>query len=128
MTSWVRMFRLLARVGWEIGPGVFLCYVGVNAMALIAPLLLAVGLRPLVDGVVSDRTGQVLTGAALTATGLVVSLLTPAGYRWATIRVRELSTMVIQRRLLTLATAATRVEHFERPEFWDRLQLLKRDA
>jgi ATP-binding cassette subfamily B protein len=87
---------------------------------------MALGLRPLVDGAVAGRPGQVAGGAVLTGAGLLLTVLAPIGYRWATIRMRERSHMVVQRRILTLSSAAPRLEHFERPEFWDRMQLLKR--
>jgi ATP-binding cassette subfamily B protein len=45
-----------------------------------------------------------------------------------TIRMRERSIMVLQRRLLTLATNVPGLQHFERPDFWDRVQLLKQSA
>lgn len=125
MRPWLRMARLLVGIGWEIGPMVSLLYIGVSSIAFVGPLLLALGLRPLVDGIVYDRTVQLATGAALIAVALVLSVLAPAGYRWATIRMRERSIMVMQRRLLTLSTTARQLEHFERPAFWDRLQLLK---
>jgi ATP-binding cassette subfamily B protein len=126
VTGWPRTARLLAGIGWEIGPIVCILYIGINALGFVAPMLLALGLRPLVDGVVFDRSGQVAVGSLVIAAALALSVLLPAGYRWTTIRMRERSIMVMQRRLLTLATAAPGLEHFERPEFWDRLQLLKR--
>lgn len=124
----MRTIKLLAGLGREIGPAVVVLFTAVSATAFVSPLLLAVGLRPLVDGIVSHRTGQAVTGAALTAVGLTLSVLAPAAYRWTTIRMRERSILVMQRRLLTLSTTAEGLEHFERPEFWDRLQLLKRSA
>ncbi|WP_020579943.1 ABC transporter ATP-binding protein [Actinopolymorpha alba] len=128
MRAWVRVFRLLVNIGREVGTAVMLGYVGASAIATVLPFLTALGLRPLIDGIVDDRPGPVVIGAALTAIALVLSVLMPAAYRWTTIRMRELSIMVMQRRLLTLSSTAGRVEHFERPEFWDRLQLLTRSS
>lgn len=128
MRAWARMLELLFGFGWEVGRTVFVGYVVVSAIPLATPMLLGLGLRPLVDGAVFGRTGDVVPGTVLIGTALVLSVLAPTAYRWVTIRMRELSRMVIQRRLLTFCTRASRIEHFERPEFWDRLQLLKRDA
>jgi ATP-binding cassette subfamily B protein len=125
MKNWLRAGRLLASIGWEIGPAVFLTYVGINVVTFLAPLLLALGLRPLVNGILSRSGGLVFAGACLVCTALVLTVSAPIVYRWATVRMRECSVMVIQRRLLTLASTAPRIEHFERPEFCDRLQLLR---
>jgi ATP-binding cassette subfamily B protein len=126
--TWLRTGRLLAGIGWEIGATVFLLYVGVSAIAFASPLLLALGLRPLVDGVTYHRTTAVVAGTTLTALALLLSVLAPVGYRWSTIRMRERSIMAMQRRLLDLATGAPGLAHFERPDFWDRLQVLKSGA
>ncbi|MEO3751875.1 ABC transporter ATP-binding protein [Streptomyces sp. B6B3] len=126
MRSWLRTWALLITMGKEIGAAVCLIHIMVSATAVVSPLLLALGLRPLVDGAVAGRPGQVAAGAALTGTGLLLTVLAPIGYRWATIRMRERSHMVVQRRILALSSAAPRLEHFERAEFRDRMQLLKR--
>ncbi|MEN3305254.1 MAG: ATP-binding cassette, subfamily bacterial [Micromonosporaceae bacterium] len=125
MRSWLRTGRLLASLGWEIGPPLLLTYVGVNVIAFLSPLLLALGLRPLVNGVQSRSGTSVLVGAVLIGTALLLTISAPVAYRWATVRMRERSVMVVQRRLLTLASTAPHIEHFERPDFRDRLQLLK---
>ncbi|MDQ0718725.1 ATP-binding cassette subfamily B protein [Streptomyces luteogriseus] len=126
MRSGLRTWGLLLDIGKEIGATVCLLYVVVSATAFVSPLLLALGLRPLVDGAAGGRSGQVVAGAVLTGTSLLLTVLAPIGYRSATIRMRERSHMVVQRRILALSSAAPRLEHFERPEFWDRMQLLKR--
>jgi ATP-binding cassette, subfamily B, bacterial len=126
--TWLFTWRLLVGIGRETGPAVCLLYVVVSATSFVAPLLLSIGLRPLVNGAAYHDSGQVTVGVTISAAALSLIVLAPVGYRWATIRMRERSTMVMQRRLLALSTAAPRLEHFERPEFWDRLQLLKRSS
>jgi ATP-binding cassette subfamily B protein len=128
MRNWLRAGRLLSGLGWEIGPAVFLLYAGVSAVAFLAPLLLALGLRPLVDGIAAHSGRQVTAGAVPAAVALLLTVSAPIAYRWATIRMRERSVMVVQRRLLRLAAGTPGVELFERPSFADRLQLLKAGA
>jgi ATP-binding cassette subfamily B protein len=125
VTAWLRTGRLLVKIGWETGPAVFLLYALVSASGFLTPLVFAFGLRPLVDGAVHRSTAPVVAGAVLTGLALALSVAAPAVYRWATVRMRERSVMVLQRRLLTLSNEAPRLEHFERPEFLDRLQVLK---
>jgi len=118
--------RLLLGIGREIGLAVCVLYTCVSATAFIAPLALALGVRPLVNGAYEHDSAQVILGAVFSGIALLLTALSPVGYRWATIRMRERSVMVVQRRLLELSSRAPRLTHFERPEFWDRLQLLRR--
>ncbi|GAA1146609.1 ABC transporter ATP-binding protein [Kribbella jejuensis] len=120
--------RLLIGLGWEIGPGLFLVYTAVTMSSFVSPLLFALGLRPLVDGVIESDQHRMIAGGIEVAVALTVVLIAPIGYRWATVRMRERSSFVSERRILRLATNAPQVEHFERPEFLDRLQSLRRDA
>ncbi|MEQ7007503.1 ABC transporter ATP-binding protein [Actinopolymorpha sp. B17G11] len=128
MNAWLRTGRLLFGIAWEIGPVVVFSFIGVRVIGAVSPLLLALGLRPLVDGITSSRTDQILGGAAVCAVGLTLTALAPTFYRWTTIRQRERAIMVMQRRVLTLAGGAPRVEHVEVPAFWDRLRLLERST
>ncbi|TCC05359.1 ABC transporter ATP-binding protein [Kribbella soli] len=128
MKSWVATARLLIGLGWEIGPGLFTLYTVVTMSSFISPLLVALGVRPLVDGVVTGEPRQVVAGGIAVAVALTLVLVAPIGYRWATIRMRERSSFVAERRVLRLAAGAPQIHHFERPEFLDRLQTLRREA
>ena len=119
-------WRLLLGFARQIGLVVCMLYTLVSATAFLAPMLLALGLRPLVDGVTDHDSARIVAGTVLSGIALLLTALAPIGYRWATIRMRERSRMVVQRGLLTLSSSAPRIEHFERPEYWDRLQLLRR--
>ncbi|MEU8223189.1 ABC transporter ATP-binding protein [Kribbella sp. NPDC048915] len=128
MRSWIATARLLIGLGWEIGPGLFALYTAVTMSGFVSPLLVALGVRPLVDGAITGDTRQVVAGGIAVAVALTLVLTAPIGYRWATIRMRERSSFVADQRVLRLATNAPRIEHFERPEFLDRLQSLRRKA
>jgi ATP-binding cassette, subfamily B, bacterial len=128
VNAWLRTGRLLVGIAREIGLVVVLSYIGVSLIATVSPLLLALGLRPLVDGITTGQAHEMVGGAALCAVGLVLTGMAPVCYRWTTIRLRERSIMVMQRRVLTLSAGAPRVEHLEVPAFWDRLRLLERST
>ncbi|MFD7156973.1 ABC transporter ATP-binding protein [Kribbella sp. NPDC059898] len=128
MKSWINTARLLIGLGWEIGPGLFLLYTVVTMSSFVSPLLFALAVRPLVDGVVSGERHRIVAGGIGVAIALTLVLVAPIGYRWATIRMRERSGFVSERRVLRLAAGAPRIEHFERPDFLDRLQSLRREA
>ncbi|MBM7785106.1 ABC transporter ATP-binding protein [Tenggerimyces flavus] len=126
MKEWLRTARLLLGIGRDIGPLLTLATLLTSAFDFTAPIVAAIGARPLVDGIATGSTSHLALGVALIATALLLLVLMPAAYRWTTVRVRERTIMVMQRRLLDLSTKAPRLEHFERPEFWDRLQSLRR--
>ncbi|MFF4015031.1 ABC transporter ATP-binding protein [Streptomyces sp. NPDC001843] len=128
MKTWLRTWGLLAGIGRDVGPMVCLLFIIVSATAFIGPLVLAFGLRPLVDGAVAGDSGGIVLGCVLSGLALLLTALAPVGYRWATIRMRERSHMVVQRRLLALSATTPGLEHFESPEFRDRLQLLKHNC
>jgi ATP-binding cassette subfamily B protein len=128
MKSWLATVRLLIGLGWEIGPGLFTLYTVVTMSSFVSPLLVALGVRPLVDGVVSGEPRQIVAGGIAVAVALFFVLVAPIGYRWATIRMRERSSFVAERRVLRLAAGAPQIHHFERPEYLDRLQTLRREA
>lgn len=128
MRAWLATARLLIGLGWEIGPGLFVLFTLVTMSSFVSPLLLAFGVRPLVDGVVLGTPRQVVIGGVAVAVALLLVLVAPIGYRWATIRMRERSSLVAERRVLMLAAGAPQIRHFEQPEFLDRLQSLRRDA
>ncbi|MFD2082774.1 ATP-binding cassette, subfamily B [Actinopolymorpha cephalotaxi] len=125
MTSWRHTWRLLFGIGREIGVVVCVLHVLVVATSFLGPLLLALGLRPLVDGAASGDSRRIAVGGVLSGLALLLSALAPVGYRWAVIRMRERSQMVVQRRLLTLSASAPGLAHIELPAYRDRLELLK---
>src|SRR5437016_3835502 len=116
MRSWVNTARLLVGLGWEIGPGLFILYTVVTMSSFVSPLLFALGVRPLVDGLVFGEPPQIVAGGIGVAVALTLVLVAPIGYRWATIRMRERSSFVSERRVLRLAAGAPQIHHFERPE------------
>jgi ATP-binding cassette, subfamily B, bacterial len=126
--EWLRTARLLVGIGRDVGPFITIGTLLANAIDFTAPILVAIGSRPFVDGITSGSRSSMVQGAALLGGSMVLMVMMPTLYRWFTIRARERSFMVLQRRLLTLSTRAPRLAHFERPEFWDRLQTLRKSA
>ncbi|HZC27629.1 MAG TPA: ABC transporter ATP-binding protein [Actinopolymorphaceae bacterium] len=126
MSAWLRASRLMLGLGWEIGPGVFLGWVGVSVARSAGPFLFALGLKPLVDGIYTHQSTDAVGGAVLCAVSLLIVVALPSTSRWVFARVVERSIMAAQIRILRLTASAPRLDHFERPDFWDRLQLLKR--
>lgn len=119
--------RLMFGIGWETGPAVFLGFVAVSIAGSAVPLAFSLGLRPLVDGMHDDRSGDLIRGAVVCGLSAFLLAVFPHASRFFNTRIRERSIMVLQRRLLVLSSTPPGLEHFERADYWDRLQLLKRN-
>jgi len=117
----------MAGIGWETGPLVFLVFVTVSLVGSIGPLLFAFGLRSLTNGIYYKSTSDAVVGGVLTALALFIVGTAPFLQRWALPRIRERSIMVMQRRMLKLCATAPGLDHFERADYWDVLQLIKRN-
>jgi ATP-binding cassette subfamily B protein len=118
--------RLMLGIAWEMNRKVFLGHVLVTVAGVFAPLLLAFGLRPLVNGTYYHEPDQVLLGGVVCLLAVLVLVFTPAAERAFATRSIEMMIMVLQRRILRLTAEHPRLEHFEDPAFWDRLQLMRR--
>jgi ATP-binding cassette subfamily B protein len=127
MKTWGRAARLMFGIGWETGPSLFATFVGVTILSSIGSLLFAFALRALVDGIYFHSSAEVTVGGSLCALSLLTVAAVPSVQRWALPRIRERSIMVMQRRILRLTAGAAGLAHFERADYWDRLQQLKRN-
>jgi ATP-binding cassette, subfamily B, bacterial len=127
MKRWMRAGRLMLGIGWETGPPVFLAFLSVSLVSSLGPLLFAFALRSLTDGIYYRSTVSAVTGGILSAAALLIIGLAPYVERWAVPRIRERSIMVMQRRMLNLCAASPGLDHFERSDYWDRLQLIRRN-
>ncbi|MFF0018046.1 ABC transporter ATP-binding protein [Streptomyces sp. NPDC005374] len=124
---WLRTGALMLGIGWETGPALFLGFVLVGLAGSLGPLMFALGLRPLVDGLYEHRTTPAVVGAVVCSAALLLVVCTPAAQNWLTARIRQRSIMVMQRRILVAASGAPGLAHLERADFWERLQMLKRN-
>ena len=93
-----------------------------------AVLASAAGLRDVLNGVGSGDRPQAIRGAVLVAAGVAIGLA--ARYPIATVGVtlRERATMAIEERMARLSSTLPRIDHLERPEFLDHLDLVRRGS
>jgi ATP-binding cassette, subfamily B, bacterial len=127
MKDSVNALRLMLGIMWETNRKIFMGHIFVNIAGILAALLLALGIRPLIDGTYYHRTGDIVLGGVLCLIAILVLIFSPVARRAFMARSIEVLIMVMQRRILTLTSKSPRVDHFERPEFWDRLQVLRRN-
>lgn len=126
MTDGISALRLMLGIMWETNRKIFAGHVFVNIAGVLAALTLAFGMRPLIDGTYYRNTGDIVLGGTLCVFAVLVLIFSPVAQRTFMARSIEILIMVMQRRILTMSAKSPRLEHFEHPEFWDRLQLLRR--
>jgi ATP-binding cassette, subfamily B, bacterial len=118
--------RLMVGIALEMDRRVLIGHVLVTVSGMLAPLLLAFGLRPLIDGTYYGQPGEIAAGGAVCLLAVMVLVWSPAAERAFATRSIEMMIMVLQRRLLRLSAEHPGLDHFEDPGFWDRLQLMRR--
>jgi ATP-binding cassette, subfamily B, bacterial len=115
----------LCRFGYRQAQRLMISALGLSQLAALPPVLLAVWLALLGEGVVQHRNGLVL-GAAV---GMAVS--TAATWFMTTIstrlqrRFRDKVTMALEAHVARLQASIVSVAHPERPEYLDRLAMLR---
>jgi ATP-binding cassette, subfamily B, bacterial len=118
------MWRAVKR-GYEAEPWLLSVAFGLSLLAALPDALLALWLKLLADGVTSGRHG-VLTAAAI---GLAVS----TGGTWflrvisdrTQRRFRDQVTIALESHVARLQASISTIEHHERPEYLDRLSVLR---
>jgi ATP-binding cassette subfamily B protein len=118
------MWRAWKR-GYEAEPRLIVVSFGLSLLAALPDALLALWLKLLADGVVGGRRGLVMAGAL----GLGVSA--PATWFLRVIsdrtqrRFRDRVTVALEAHVARLQASVATIEHQERPEFLDRLAVLR---
>jgi ATP-binding cassette subfamily B protein len=98
-----------------------------TALIPVTRPLRAIGLGVLADGVASGSFRRAATGA------VAIAGLTAAGrlFDWASMtvrmRLREHTILLLDERVIDLAASAPSIEHYERPDYHDRMELLQED-
>jgi ATP-binding cassette subfamily B protein len=118
------MWRALVR-GYQAEPLMLVVSFGLSLLAALPDALLALWLKLLADGVLGNRRGLVIAsalglGASATATWFlrVVSDRTQR-------RFRDRVTIALESHVARLQASAITLEHHERPEYLDRLAVLR---
>jgi ATP-binding cassette, subfamily B, bacterial len=113
------------RLGYSAEPGLFIAALVLNATAWLPQALTALWLKLLVDGAVQHRGGQVTFAAVAIGASVALTWLlnTVSGRIGHLLQLR--TTIAIQSEVSRLQASVPGIEHHERPEYLDRLQLLK---
>lgn len=119
--------RVMLGIMWETNRKIFIGHLFVSTANVLGALVLAFGLRPLINGTYYQDLGQIVIGGITCVIAIGILIYSPVAQRAFTARSIEVLIMVMQRRILRLTAKAPRIDHFENPVFWDRLQILRRN-
>ncbi len=118
------MWRALKR-GYEAEPGLLSMAFGLSLLAALPDALLALWFKFLADGVLGGRRGLVVTAAV----GLGVSATATWFLRVISDRTqrrfRDHVTIALESHVARLQASVVTIEHHERPEYLDRLAVLR---
>jgi ATP-binding cassette subfamily B protein len=125
MREELRALAALARLGLHAGPALAAGVLAVAVLEALAHLSWSYVLKVLTDSVVRHDLRGVLAAALVYGASLaVVGVATLARVRWTT-TLRERTAFLVDERLGRTALELPTLEHYERPDYADRLALLR---
>ena len=127
MPELVRNLATMLQMSWEADRARSIGSMVTTALIPVTRPLRAVGLAVVADGILGRDMEKVTFGAVL------IAGLTIAGHLldWASLtlrmRMREHTVMLIDERVIELAAGVATLEHHERPEHQDQMELIRTD-
>jgi ATP-binding cassette, subfamily B, bacterial len=122
--AWPAMWRALKR-GYQAEPWLLSVAFGMSLLAALPDALLALWLKLLADGVMGGRRGLVM----IAAVGIGGSAAATWFLRVISDRIqrhfRDRLTIALESHVATLLASVATIEHHERPEYLDRLAMLR---
>lgn len=118
-----RALRLLAVTAWQGGRWLTVAGIGTQLVVSLGQVAAIYGGKVIVDGATAGDVGLAVRGALLVAAAMAGRQVCS----WAdTITdLRERTAMLLESRVIDLSTRLPGVEHHERPELLDQLQLVR---
>ncbi len=128
MRSALRALKTAVATSLQADPRRYVSLVVLNTLAPLAVVLVAWWLKLLVDAAASGDAGGALAAAVgLGATGALGRLAS-----WGSTRLffplKEYTGLYLDRRLIELSAGTAGLEHHERPEYLDQLELLRLES
>ncbi len=122
---WFRAVGRVIRTAFAADPGrATVVFVG-SPLLDLSPVLGALWLKMLFDGIVKNDAGAAGLAAALVAASLVVAHLSTVVMAKIRFTLQERTSLHFERELMAMVAALPGVEHHERPEYLDKLELLR---
>jgi ATP-binding cassette subfamily B protein len=120
-----RALRLMLGISWRADPWRTIAVLVTASGQTVTGPLRALGMKHFVDGLVSSNTRHALSGVVL----LVVLGALNRFMTWASLnvrmRIRENTQLYLDARLMEITAGIPTLEHHERPEYLDKLELVR---
>ncbi|MBI3973727.1 MAG: ABC transporter ATP-binding protein [Chloroflexi bacterium] len=120
----LRAFRMALAFGFQASPWDATLVFVANAVRVLAGLAAVVGLKLLADAAFRREPRDVVVAAAAIALALGVQHVGAQAYLRLTIAVIEKAGVAIDRHLMALTAGIVGLEHHERPEYLDQMDLI----
>ena len=123
-----KSLRLLARMGRRAGTAQVMSAIGAAILAGVSAVLVSLWLKLILDGVAQQDVGLVTAAAAVLGATATVQM---AASTFSALRLSELHMAcgkVLVCDLMEAGATPPGIEHHERPDYADRIALLKRDT
>ncbi|WP_327000936.1 ABC transporter ATP-binding protein/permease [Dactylosporangium sp. NBC_01737] len=128
MKDTFRACRELLTLCWRQSPGKLAASVILKLAAAASLPLSAVGLGALTDAAVAHDAGRAAAAGAVTA-ALVISSITLAHFAHVFyFELGEINLLTKERQLIELANGSAGLDHHERPEYADKMQVLRHEV
>jgi ATP-binding cassette, subfamily B, bacterial len=122
---WFRAIGRVIRTAFAADPGrAILVFIGSPLLSL-TPVLSAVWLKMLFDGLVKNDAGAAGMAAVLVASSLVAHHLSTVVMAKIRFTLQERTSLHFERELVAMVAALPGIEHHERPEYLDKLEILR---
>jgi ATP-binding cassette, subfamily B, bacterial len=127
MREWWRGVRLMLSISWRAdAPRTLAALVTASGQTVVRPLR-ALGMKELVDGVASASHGRAVGGILL----MVIVAAVDRVMSWMSLnvrmRLRENTQLYLDARLMEITAGIPSLEHHERPEYLDKLELVRNE-
>src|SRR5579872_3581199 len=125
MNSLLRGYRLLISLTFKVAPRQAATFLMCGVIMALATPVMALGSKLLVDAAIAHDFGRAITVAVAMSLFAGLSLINTLYYVDVMFTVAERAGATIDRRLMELMAGIPGLEHHERPEYLDRLDLLR---
>jgi ATP-binding cassette subfamily B protein len=122
---WFRAIGRVIRTAFAADPGrALIVFIGSPLLGL-TPVLSALWLKMLFDGLVKNDAGAAGMAAILVASSLVAHHLSTVVMAKIRFTLQERTSLHFERELVAMVAALPGIEHHERPEYLDKLEILR---
>jgi ATP-binding cassette subfamily B protein len=128
MTDGLTSCAAMLRIGWINGRGRLILATVLSIAAGLTWPLVALGLRAGTDAAVAHDVHAATVAGAITGAGVIGVLMLRHFAYCAFVEIADLAVVTLESELIMLANASAGLEHHERPEYADKMEILRREV